>query len=439
MSSRSPFELAAGRLLAEPPPPGPGWLAELRAAGAAAFHEAGLPTARHEDWRFTNLAPLAALELSRARAGEGALAALASLPPAAGPRLVFENGRLRPDLSSSAGLPKGAVVAGLGEALSHAPELVRPHLGRLARPEGLAFTALNAALLEDGALVLVPAGTALPAPVELVFLAGGGAAGLWAQHPRVLVVAAPGAKATVAEIYLGGGGGYFTGAVSELSLGEGAELEHVRLQDEGEGAFHVGAVFAEQGAGARLSAHSLSLGARLSRAELRVRLAGEEGRLEASGLFMADGSRVTDAFTWVDHTVPRCSTSEAYKGILDGQARGIFAGRIRVMPGAQKTDARQSSSNLLLSDDAVVDTKPQLEIFADDVKCGHGGTVGQLDEEARFYLRSRGLGDAEARSLLIWAFAAEMVERVGAEGLRALARARVACRLPAAVALLEAA
>jgi Fe-S cluster assembly protein SufD len=441
-SLASPFELGAVRLLAGPAAPGPGWLAELRAAGAAAFRAAGLPTARHEDWRFTSLAPLAALEPSLAAAGleAGALAALPALPPPSGPRLVFVNGRLRADLSSVGGLPAGAVVAGLSEALARAPELVRPHLGRLARPEGQAFTALNAALLEDGALVSLPAGAALAAPVELVFLGTGGAGGrLSTQHPRVLVVAGPGARATVAELYLGAPGAYLTGAVTELALAEGAELEHVRLQDEGADAFHVSAVFAEQGPGSRLSAHSLSLGARLSRSELWVRLAGEEGRLSASGLFMADGSRVTDAFTWVDHAVPRCSTSEAYKGILDGHARGVFAGRIRVMPGAQKTDARQSSSNLLLSDDAVVDTKPQLEIFADDVKCGHGGTVGQLDEDSLFYLRSRGLGQAEARSLLIWAFAAEMVERVGAPGLRALARARVAARLPAAAALLEAA
>jgi len=435
----TPFEESLAPALARPPASGPAWLADLRGAGAAAFRAAGLPTIRHEDWRFTNLAPLSALPFRPALGPSPVLAArLAALPAPAGARLVFENGRFRHDLSFAASLPNGAVVASLAEALAQAPELVRPHLGRLARPEGLAFAALNAALLEDGAFIHLPAGAAVEAPIELVF-AGGGAGEPVVQHPRVLVVAGAGAKATLAEVYLGGDDVYLTDAVTELVVGDGAALEHVKLQDEGDRAFHVSAVFAEQGAGARLSAHSLALGAQLSRAELRARLAGEEGALSASGLYMADGTRVTDSFSWIDHAVPRCRTEEAYKGILDGRSRGVFHGRIRVSPGAQKTDARQMNSNLLLSEDAVVDTKPQLEIFADDVKCGHGGTVGQLDEDALFYLRARGVREAEARTLLIWAFAAEMVERIGPAGLRAEARRHVAGRLPAAAALLEAA
>jgi len=451
------FEQSLAPVLARPPTAGPAWLAELRGAGGAAFRAAGLPTVRHEDWRFTNLAPLAALSFGAARAPSPVLAArLAALPAPAGARLVFENGRFRPDLSwpnlrghrsahpepvelsFHGALPEGAVVASLAEALTQAPELVRPHLGRLARPEGLAFTALNAAVLADGAFVHLPAGAVVEAPIELVF-AGGGAGEPVAQHPRVLVVAGAGAKATVAEMYLGGDDVYLTAAVTELVVGDGAELAHVKLQDEGDHAFHVSAVFAEQGAGTKLSAHSLALGAQLSRAELRVRLAGEDGVLSASGLYMADRARVTDSYSVIDHAVPRCRTEEAYKGILDGHARGVFHGRIRVLPGAQKTDARQMNSNLLLSDDAVVDTKPQLEIFADDVKCGHGGTVGQLDEDALFYLRSRGVDEAAARTLLIWAFAAEMVERIGPAALRDRARRHVAVRLPAAAALLEAA
>ncbi len=435
---RSPFEDGAARLLASARPGGPAWLDALRQEGAAAFRAAGLPTLRHEDWRFTSLAPLAVLSPAGAAPGVGPEAQLAALPPRVGPRLVFANGRFRPELSSAGALPAGAVVASLAEALARSPELVRPALGRLARPEGLAFTALNTALFDDGAFVYLPPGAVLEQPIALVF-AGGGSAQPVVQHPRVLVVAGQGASATLAEIYLGGPEAYLTAAVTELFLADGARIEHVKLQDEGDRSFHVSTVFAEQGAGARLTAHAQSLGAQLSRSELRVRLAGEEGALTASGLYLADGSRVTDAFTWVEHAVPRCSTLETYKGILDGHGRGVFAGRIRVLPGAQKTDARQMNSNLLLSEDAVVDTKPQLEIFADDVKCGHGGTVGQLDDDALFYLRSRGLGDAEARTLLIWAFAAEMVDRIRPEALRARARAHVAARLPAAAALLEAA
>jgi Fe-S cluster assembly protein SufD len=412
---------------------------EGRAAALAAFRAAGLPTARHEDWRFTSLASLSGLAFEPGRgAAGGAAALLAGASTPAGARLVFENGRFRRDLSTGARLPAGAVLASLAEALAHAPEAVRPHLGRLARPEGLAFTALNAAHLEDGAFLLLPPGARIEAPVELVFV-GGAPGRIVANHPRVLVVAGEGAEATLAEIYLGGAEPYLTGAVTELVLGDGARIDHLKLQDEGARAFHVSTLFAEQGAGSRLSAHSLALGGQLSRGEVRARLAGEGGQIDATGLFMADGGRVTDSFSWIEHAVPRCTTTEAFKAILDGHARGVFSGRIRVLPGAQKTSAYQMSSNLLLSRDAVVDTKPQLEIFADDVKCGHGGTVGQLDEAALFYLRSRGVPEAEARSLLIWAFAADMVDRIGPAALRARGRALVAERLPARVRHLEAA
>jgi Fe-S cluster assembly protein SufD len=417
----------------------PTWLAGRRAAGLAAFRAAGLPTPRHEDWRFTSLAPLAGVSFSPPRDGEGVADALvARLPAPEGARLVFENGRFRRDLSSGAPLPPGAVLGSLADALRHAPEAVHPHLGRLARPVGLAFAAANAALLEDGAFLLLPAGVVVETPIELVFVSGAPGRAV-AAHPRVLVVAGAGARATLAEVYLGSDDVYLVNAVTELVLGEGAEVRHLKLEDDAPRAFHVSTVFAEQGAGARLLAHGLILGGQIARSEVRARLVGEGGEIAVSGLYMADGSRITDSFSWVEHEVPRCTTTETYKGILDGHARGVFSGRIRVHPGAQKTNARQMNSNLLLSDDAIVDTKPQLEIFADDVKCGHGGTVGQLDETSLFYLRSRGIPEAEARSLLIWAFAAEMVDRMGAGALRARARALVAARLPAGAKLLEAA
>jgi Fe-S cluster assembly protein SufD len=419
----------------------PAWLADARRAALGRFEALGLPTTRHEDWRFTSLAALAPLELRAAPGAEGpeAEALLARAPAPEGARLVFVNGRHRPGLSSRRGLPRAAVLTTLGEALREDPEAVRPHLGRLARPEDQAFVAANTALFEDGAYVHLPPDVALDAPVTLVFLADP-SAGPAAAHPRTLVVAAAGSRATIEEIYLGADGApYLTNAVTEIVLGEGASVEHVRLQLESPSAFHVSAVHAEEGAGARLAAHAFTLGGRLSRAELRARLAGEGAEIAANGLYMASGEQVVDNFSWVEHAVPRCTTSERYKGILDGRSRGVFAGRIRVLPGAQKTVAHQMNSNLLLSEDAIVDTKPQLEIFADDVKCGHGGTVGQLDDAALFYLRSRGLGEAEARSLLIWAFASEMVGLVGAPSLRARARGLVAARLPAGARLLEAA
>jgi Fe-S cluster assembly protein SufD len=417
----------------------PAWLGEARVGALGTFRALGLPTTRDEDWRFTNLAPLAGFSFAPApEVGGVAAARLAGAPAAAGARLVFENGRFRRDLSSGAALPAGATLASLAEALRDGPEAVRPHLGRLARPEGLAFTAANAALLEDGAFLLLPPGAVLERPIELVFVTGGAGPPV-AVHPRVLIVAGEGARAAVAEVYLGADAPYLVNAVTEIVLGEGAVIDHVKLQDDGASAFHVSTIFAEQAAGSRLAAHSVALGARIARGEVRAKLAGEGADVGVSGLYMADGARVTDAFSWVEHAVPRCTTREAFKGILDGRARGVFSGRIRVMPGAQKTQAYQMSSNLLLSEDAVVDTKPQLEIYADDVKCGHGGAVGQLDEAALFYLRSRGIAEPEARSLLIWAFAAEMVDKIGPAALRARAKALVAARLPAGAKLLEAA
>jgi len=417
----------------------PPWLDEARRAALARFEALGLPTTRHEDWRFTSLAALAPLELRPAASEPAGAAALLDRAPAPdGVRLVFVNGRYRPDLSSRRGLPRAAVVTTLGEALRDAPDAVRPHLGRLARPDDLAFVAANAALFEDGAFVHLPANAAVDAPIALVFLSDA-AGGAFAAHPRALVLADAGAHATIEEVYLGGAGAYLTNAVTELVLGEGAAVEHVRLQLESAAAFHVSSVHAEQAAGARLAAHAFTLGGRVSRAEVRARLAGEGSEIAANGLYMASGDQIVDNFSWVEHAVPRCTTTETFKGILDGRSRGVFSGRIRVLPGAQKTVARQMNSNLLLSDDAVVDTKPQLEIFADDVKCGHGGTVGQLDEASLFYLRSRGLGEAEAKSLLVWAFASEMVGLVGAASLRARAKNLVAARLPAGARILEAA
>jgi Fe-S cluster assembly protein SufD len=420
-------------------PGDPAWLADARRAALGRFEALGLPGPKHEDWRFTSLAALAAVPLVRAPAGDRALAAtlVAHGEAPEGPRLVFVNGRLDPALSTRSRLPQGAILSSLAEALREHPDLVRPYLGRIARPDDQAFVAANAALFEDGGFVLLPRNAGIDLPLALVFVTDA-AAGRAAVHPRTLVVAEEGARATIEEVYLGRGEG-LTNAVTEIVLGPGAAVEHVRLQSESPATFHVGAVHAEQGPGARLAAHAFTLGARLSRSEVRTRLAGEGARVEANGLYMADGARVSDHFSWVEHAAPGCTTAESYKGILDGQARGVFAGRVIVHPGAQKTVAQQNSSSLLLSEDAIADAKPQLEIFADDVKCGHGGTVGQLDEAALFYLRSRGVPEADARGLLIWAFASEMVGRVGAPALRARAKNLVASRLPAGGRILEAA
>jgi Fe-S cluster assembly protein SufD len=419
----------------------PAWLQEARVQALARFRTLGLPTVRQEAWRFTSLAALAQLKLERPRPDEGE-AAEALLPRAGetdGPRLVFVNGRYRSDLSHHERLPPGTVLLPLGEAAREVPDLLRPHLGRLAGAERGALAAASAACFADGVFLHVPVGAAVAPPIRIVHLHAtpGRTAAIF---PRLLVVAAEGSLVNIVEQFVGADGHPgLVAPVAELVIGDGARVEHHRLQEDGLDTFHLGSLHVEQGAESRFVANGLALGGRLARSEVHARLAGERAELHLSGLNMADGHRTTDAFAWVEHAVPACTTTERYKAILDGHARGVFAGRIRVLPGAQKTQAHQLSSGLLLSEDAVLDTMPQLEIFADDVKCGHGGSVGQLDETALFYLRSRGLSEAAARSLLIFAFAAEMVDLVRPQPLRARARAMVASRLPDGVKLMEAA
>jgi Fe-S cluster assembly protein SufD len=348
------------------------------------------------------------------------------------------NGRFRADLSTAHGLPAGVHAASLQHAIAASPGRVEPHLARAVSIEGRPFAALNAAFLGDGAFVHVGADSR-GGVLELVFatVATTSAAGV---HPRTLVVAGRGSRATLVETYVAlGPHAAFTNAVTEIALSEGARLDHFQVQDQPSGAFHFAAVGSSQAREAKLLTHSTALGAALSRSDVVARLEGPGAEARLAGLYMADGERVVDNHSVVEHRVPHGTSRELFKGILDGSARAVFAGRVRVLEGALKTDAHQLNSNLLLSRDAVVDTMPQLEIYADDVKCGHGGTVGELDAEALFYLRSRGIGLARARSLLIYAFAREMVELVGPPGLRARLGERVAARLPDGAALREAA
>jgi Fe-S cluster assembly protein SufD len=438
----TPLEESLQRALAAGVAGGPDWLREVRDRGARGFRAAGLPHGKIEEWRFTSLqalAPSALVRAADAASGDGvALLATAGIP-AGEPRLVLVNGRLREELSTRGSLPAGVTATSLARAWVEQPDLVRGRLGRHADVERHTFGALNTALMEDGVLLHVPAGAVIEAPVHLVFLSDAPGAAVM-SHPRVLIVAGEGARFAVAEHWLGGRDGLsVANGVSELLLADGAEVEHYTLQDLGPKAFHFGAIFSEQGARSRLRLHSLSLGAQLSRTDIHARLAGEGGAIDLGGLAMLSGEQLSDVHSVVEHAVPRCETVEAYKAILDGHSRGVFAGRIRVLPGAQKTQAYQQSSSLLLSEDALIDTMPQLEIFADDVKCGHGGAVGQLDAGALFYLRTRGLDEETARGLLIYAFAAEMVDRIGPPALRARARALVAARLPGGAKYLEAA
>jgi len=400
----------------------PDWLRALRQAGLARFTELGLPTLKHEDWRFTNIAPIAklpfqpAFEATPAPSSDSLAGGVFTGLP--GTRLVFVDGQFSPKLSVVRPLPDGVKVSSLAAALSAEPALVESHLGRYAQPAENGFAALNQAFFLDGGFVHLPAGRRVEEPIQLVYVATGKQTGA-AFHPRNLVIAGPHSRATILESYVSvGGTGYSTNAVTELVVGDHAHLEWVKFQDEAKNAFHLAAWHGEFGRASRVWVHSLALGAKISRNDLRVKLAGEGLECVLNGLYLTRDEQLADHHMVVEHAQPHCASHEYFNGILDDKSRGVFHGRILVQPVAQKTDAKQTNKNLLLSDDASANTKPQLEIYADDVKCTHGATVGQLNEESIFYLRSRGLGPETARRMLIHAFAGEIIERIQSEPAR---------------------
>jgi Fe-S cluster assembly protein SufD len=401
----------------------PAWLRPIRSAAMARFVERGFPTTREEAWRFTSVAPIARTAFRRPGRGElggPAASALAGLRLAGHPgsEVVFVNGRHAPELSTVAS--DGTQVLGLGEALARDGQRIEAHLARVSGPDQNVFADLNAAFIEDGACVFVEPGRRETAPIHLVFLSTNPAGDPTVSHPRVLVVAGRGSQAQVLESYGGPDGqAWFTNAVTEVVVGDGAILEHTKVQREGLSAFHVATLAATLGRDARFSSHLVSLGGALVRNDVNVVFDAEGGECVLNGLFMATGTQHVDTHTRIDHAKPHGTSRELYKGILDGRARGVFDGKILVRQGAQKTDAHQTNRNLLLSKEALVDSTPALEILADDVKCKHGSTTGQLDPAALFYLRSRGIGEAAARSLLTYAFASDVVRQVPVEAIRA--------------------
>jgi Fe-S cluster assembly protein SufD len=395
----------------------------LRESAIERFAELGFPTLHDEEWRFTNVAPLAQVAFQPAvyRPGGWSPEKLHQAAFAAdeGCRLVFVNGHYSRELSSLRGLPDGVVVDSLAAVLGAHPEWAEPSLARYARFEASPFTALNTAFLRDGAFVSIPKGKVVTGPIHLLFLSTPSDEPAVA-HPRNLIVAGTGSQANVVETFLGPQSGvYFTNGVTEVVLGQNAGIDHYKVQRESTEAFHVATTQIHQGRDSRFTSHAITLGGGLVRNDVNAVLAAEGCECTLNGLYLAAGRQHVDNHTRIDHAKPHCASHELYKGILDGQAHGVFNGKIYVHQDAQKTDAKQTNQTLLLSADAVINSKPQLEIFADDVKCTHGATIGQLDHEAVFYLRSRGLGRQEARSLLTYAFANDIIRRIQIEPLRA--------------------
>lgn len=398
----------------------PAWLKELRQAAIQRYAELGFPTTRLEEWQFTNVRAIAGTHFEPAA------------PPAEAPtveslerqtfadpsaiRVVFVNGRLSKPLSTT-GLPKGVAIMSLCDAIQGKADDVRRHLGRHARYEHHAFAALNTALFEDGAYVHVDEGVVVEQPIHMIFAATPGNRP-WVCHPRILIVAERSSQLRIVESYVGRPGVYLTNAVTEVVAAENAVVDHYKLQRESLEAWHMASLEFYAAASAAVSNHTMSFGAAIARNDIGAVLDGPGADAVLNGLFVVAGDQHCDNHTSIDHAKPHGTSHELYKGVLDGKARSVFNGRIRVRIDAQKTDSKQTNKNLLLSDEALVNTNPQLEIYADDVKCTHGATIGQLDETALFYLRSRGINEAMARQVLTYAFANDVVERIKLPALR---------------------
>jgi Fe-S cluster assembly protein SufD len=412
---------------------GPAWLREARRVAIDRFAERGLPTSRDEEWKYTSLAPLVATPLdlaadaAREMPSEEDLARF-SMGPVSWSRLVFVDGRYAAKLSTVRPLPPGGRLGSLAEALITDEPTVRAHLAGAAAEADGAFGALNAAFWADGAFLHVPVGVSLDEPIQLLFVAT--ASGGRADHPRSLIVLEPESRAVLVESYVAlADEAYLTNASTEIALGPGAVLDHHRVVLEGRQGFHAGRTWVRQGPDSRFASCAVTLGGRLVRNDVDARLDAEGAECALNGLFVVGGAQHVDTHTVVDHAQPRTTSRQLYKGVLDGRARGVFNGRVVVRPGANGTDAHQTNKNLILSDGVEVDSKPQLEIFADDVKCSHGAADGQLAEDAIFYLESRGLDEVTARSLLTHGFANEVLGRIREEPVRVWCEERLRGRL----------
>ena len=406
----------------------------LRSTALARFTERGFPTQADEDWKYTNTnlitqtAFLLPSTLEQEEFDQTNIEAFFSISPCSA-RLVFLNGKLSPGASIVPNTAGGLIIQSLAEAFREHEDLVFSHLDTRSRDTRNAFGDLNSAFLSDGAFVFVPKDTTLEDPIHLVFVSSAGEAPL-CVHPRVLILLEKGASASVVETHVSAGGGtVFSNAQTEIFVGENASAVHYGIHQQNDAACHVGNLHVVQSRNSRCEAHSFVLGGALVRNDAHFVLDGEGCEATLNGLALAHGMQIVDAHTTIDHANPNCASHEQYKYIVSGKSRGVFNGKIIVRKDAQKTDARQSNNNLILSDEAAIDTQPQLEILANDVKCTHGATIGRLDEEALFYLTSRGINRQDARTLLVSAFAGEIVDRVAFAPLQEYLQSHIEARV----------
>ena len=400
----------------------PLWMDETRKAAMKRFARFGFPTMREENWRYTNVRPIEETPFQFFSDSPKTLLPSAletfDLGQKKGYQLVFINGLYHPKLSRPADSKGGLYVRNLESVLTSNPKFVEPYLARLAHYDQDSFTALNTAFIREGAFIYLPEGEILDQPIHILFVSVSNPNNMISQ-PRTLIVAGKDSKATVIESYVSSEDiCYFTNAVTEISLAEGSSMDHLKIQRESTRAFHVGTAYVREDSGSTFTSFSFAVGSLLGRNNLNVALDGKGAECELNGLYLAAGSQHIDNNTLIDHPKPCGTSHQVYKGILAGRATGIFSGKIFVHQDSQKTDAHQVNKNLLLSKEAQMTTKPHLEILADDVKCTHGAAVGQLDEEAIFYLKTRGISQEAAAKLLSYGFANEVINDIQIEGVR---------------------
>ena len=405
------------------------WLTSLRDKGLERFAELGFPTQQNEDWRFTNITPIARTDFTLAEKSNGTVDSGTvqnySIPGLDCTRLVFINGIYSQELSSFTTHPENVKVLSLSEAIGNNEEIIEEHLGRYAGIENEAFTALNTAFMTDGGVIVIPGNTALDTPVHLLYISTGSDSPTL-TNPRNLIIAGDNCQGAVIEHYISAGDSvHLSNAVTELVVGENSTISHYMIENEGRKSFNISTLRVQQSRHSNIRSHSVLLGGALVRNNVHPVLAGEGCDSLINGLFMSTARQHMDNFMRVEHASPHCDSTQFYNGVLDGRSRGVFHGRIIVHKDAQKTDAKQTNRNLLLSDTAQIDTKPQLEIYADDVKCTHGATIGQMDENAVFYLRSRGIGAEAARDIILNAFTNETLQSMTIEPVREYCHALV--------------
>jgi Fe-S cluster assembly protein SufD len=413
----------------------PGWVRQIRANASKRFQELRFPSVKDEDWKYTNPAPILGVPFRTDPT------AVIPPPPVAGPQvfgidtggntleMLFVNGSLILEVRHDTELPSGVLIGTLAKMRPEARERMENFLAHSASIDQDAFVALNASFLHQAVYVFVPDNVAVEVPIHLMFVSTS-SEGLTASHPRVMIGLGRNASATVIETYSAfGDERYFTNAVTDVVLGDGAQLEHYKLLEESDKAFHVGHINVQQERDSRFTSFNVALGGALARTDLNVALDAPGAECHLQGLYVVDGTQHVDYHTFIRHAAPHCSSREVYKGVLDGRSRAVFSGKVLVEKGADGTDAQQQNRNLMLSDNAHVDTKPQLEIFADDVKCSHGAAIGQLDEDQLFYLETRGIADEAARRLLIYGFASDVVNKIRAPSIRHQLEHQLAQRL----------